>query len=268
MSSPTGKDRIYVMRSDGRDLERLIDLPADTSEPSLSLTAGAVAFESDLHGNEEIYRVNLEGENLQRLTDSLSADRHPSWSPDGKRLVFSSSRWGQPELALVGAEGGEVTRLTWDQMVNVRPVWSPTGDSVAYVSYRGGSADIWVRQLETGESRRLTYNSIQDTTPAWSPDGRRLVYKARHYWGHCLSIVSLDEPDERLDFARDHARARDPVFSPDGRFVLFATPEGMFRSELRDGVPQPALPQPVPTPRFGPLDEFRELEWGRCPLPW
>ncbi|MCE7872694.1 hypothetical protein DYH09_20235 [bacterium CPR1] len=90
MSSPTGKDRIYLMRSDGRDLERLIDLPADTSEPSLSLAAGAVAFESNLDGNVEIYRVNLEGEHLQRLTDSLRADREPR----GARLPGSpQTRW-------------------------------------------------------------------------------------------------------------------------------------------------------------------------------
>ncbi len=268
VSNPTGKDRIYVMRSDGRDLERFLDLRANAQEPTLSNAAQAVAFQSDLNGRWQIYRVDLEGEHLQRLTDSLSNERHPSWSPDGKRIVFSSWRWGQPEIAVMGADGGEATRLTWDQMVNVRPVWSPAGEWIAYVSYRGGSADLWAYNFAQDDTVRLTFNSIQDTTPAWSPDGKRLVYVARHYWGTCLSLVDIDHPERQVDFAREYPEARDPVFSPDGRYVLFSNPAGLWRVELKDGVPGPAIPQEVGTPPWNRIPDFRDLDWSSQPLPW
>lgn len=268
VSNPTGKDRIYIMRSDGRDLERFLDLRANANSPSLSEAAQAVAFQSDLEGRWQIYRVDLLGENLQRLTHTLSNERHPSWSPDGQRIVFQSSRWGQPELATMNADGSNPERITWDQMVNTRPIWSPTGEWIAYVSYRGGSADLWAFNLETHDSLRLTYNSIQDTTPAWSPDGKRLVYQSRHYWGTCLALVDLDEPHRQVEFAKEYPEARDPVFSPDGRYVLFSNPAGLYRVELVDGVPQPAVRQEVGAPSWGQIPEFRDLEWARLPLPW
>lgn len=268
VSNPTGKDRIYIMRSDGRDLTRFLDLRGNARQPVLSQAAGAVAFESDLDGPWQIFRVDLQGEHLQQLTHSLSNERHPSWSPDGKRLVFSSARWGQPELAVMNADGSDVTRLTWDQMVNVRPVWSPRGDWIAYVSYRGGSADLWALNLETRESRRLTYNSIQDTTPSWSPDGRRLVYKARHHWGTCLALVELDEPDHQVEFAQEYSESHDPVFSPDGSTVLFSNPAGLFRVEIRDGVPQSPVPQEVGSPPWARVPDYRDLNWSSLPLPW
>lgn len=270
VSNPTGKDRIYIMRSDGRDVERFIDLQgANATHPSLSAAAGAVVFQSDREGGRwQLYRADLKGENLQRLTHSFSNERQPSWSPDGKRIVFSSSRWGQPELAVMSAEGGEVTRLTWDQMINVRPAWSPRGDWIAYVSYRGGSADLWAYHLESGESLRLTYNSIQDTTPAWSPGGERLVYKSRHYWGTCLALVDLKNPGHQVIFARDYPEAHDPVFSPDGRFVLFSNPAGLWRVELVDGVPAAPVPQEVGAPPWARVPDYRDLDWSSLPLPW
>ena len=171
----------------------------------------------------------------RQITSSAGFDFSASFAPDGERIVYSSDRSGRFEIYIRPLEGGgRESQITNDNGQNIQPAWSPDGKWIAYHSaLRGG---IWIVAPTGGEPRQVVTNGSQ---PAWSRDSTHLAFRG----GDVFSVAPGDllTPDRPQVFivsaaggtpraltqAGDPAgRHTFPVWSPDGKRILFASYTG------------------------------------------
>lgn len=174
------------------------------------------------------------------------------WNLDHKTDV-SVSKTG---LLLFRTLGGFDTQLVWRDRSEQHsplahtpagysePVLSPDQSHVAVGIFHPqpskrfgfGSAhitsDIWILDRSTGEARPFTTDPGAEFEPVWSPDGRRIAYSSNR--GGTLDLYQRNADGtgvEELLFQspqRKHALA----WSPDGRFLVFATVDLKTRFDL------------------------------------
>ena len=91
-SNRTGdKSDIYVMNSDGTNINRLTNSLGDDLTPVWSPDGIKIAFQSFRDGNEELYIMNPDGSMEQNITHTPIAEMHPKWHPNSQKLIFSAS---------------------------------------------------------------------------------------------------------------------------------------------------------------------------------
>ncbi len=129
---------------------------------------------------------------------------------------------------------------------------SPQGDDVLFV-YTEESLEknkrishIWRQALSGGEPRQFTYCDGNDSCPRWSPDGRTITFLSdRRSGDEKKDEKDGDEKGEKKpkrqlwSIGADGGEARpltdikagvgNPVWSPDGRFILFTS--SVFKGE-------------------------------------
>ena len=172
-------------------------------------------------------------------------------------LPFSLSRLevtGEPFLVVPGAgapkvaddgtlvfgngEVSERTRLVWmdrtgKNVNNIQPEplpfqlpslrLSPDGKQIVQATRELGKTDYWIVNLARGTRTRLTFdNSARGWFCGWTPDGQRVVYSS----GDTPAIykIRLKAADGSGE-AKELLNGLDATFSPDGKFVIYATPE-------------------------------------------
>jgi Tol biopolymer transport system component/DNA-binding winged helix-turn-helix (wHTH) protein len=231
----------------------LTSYPGFESNGALSPDGNQVAFSwsGEKQDNFDIYiKLIGPGEPL-RLTKNPAEDGSPAWSPDGRTIAFL--RWlggGRNELRLIPALGGPERKLAdtliVDYLGSRLPIaWSPDGHWLA-VSHReqeDAAEGLFLVSALTGEKRRLTQSPQGfrgDVMPAFSPDGRTLAFSRLH--GNAASEVYLLPLSRDFKLAgevrrltRDNLWAANPVWTPDGRRILYvcAGYGGYGRSEVR-----------------------------------
>jgi Tol biopolymer transport system component len=177
--SPDGKQiafsstQIYVIDTDGSNLQPLTSDDAEKYEPAWSPDGQQIAFMARPQQDEklDIYVMNADGSNIRRLTYDEAHDTRPAWSPDGQRIAFDSYRDGNSEIYVMNADGSGQTRLTNHPKSDRGPVWSPDGREIAFSSGRGGRTgrilyegvtvqlfDIYLMNADGSNVRRLTYS--------------------------------------------------------------------------------------------------------------
>jgi imidazolonepropionase-like amidohydrolase/Tol biopolymer transport system component len=249
---------IYVVQRLDRetgDLERYITGAGGSITPTPSPDGKTIAFVRRVRGKSVLHLFDVASGSEWPLWEGLDRDLQETWAvhgvyprfawtPDNKAVVI----WAGGKLHRVDVASRRATEIPFHVATTRRvtpavrfPVtvapdrfhtrmlrWvevAPQGDRVVYQAL----GRLWVRDLPNGTPRRLTRQEDHvELFPSFSRDGRSIVYTT---WDDektgtirvvpaagGVGRVVLDKPGHYVE----------PVFSPDGRTIVFRRVAGGF----------------------------------------
>jgi len=148
----------------------------------------------------------------------------PRLSPDGRRIAygFAAKERHAWDYDLVR---GIATRLTGEGSAS-DVIWTPDGKRVAFAWMQPGGPRNLYWQPADGSSpiERLTTNEYNQFSGSWSPDGTTLAFVECRL--DFCQILLLDVRSRRITpFLNSQSVQAYPEFSPDGRWLAFASSE-------------------------------------------
>ena len=226
--------------------------------PSLSPDGKWIVYAGDQSGNKDIYLRAVGFQNAIDLTKDSADDDQPTFSPDGERIAFRSEREGGG-IFVMGRTGEAVRRVT-DK--GFRPTWSPDGREIAFATEDVplmpqnifGASELLVADVATGKLRHLDAGDA--VLPSWSPHGYRIAYTKRIGNPTQDDIWTIPaQGGDTVAVTNDKAIDWSPAWSPDGRYLYFASNRGGSMNLWRVPIDEksgktrgPPEPITVPTP--------------------
>ncbi len=155
---------------------------------------------------------------LTRLTSDVGWTDYPVISLDGRLLAYASDRSGDNNLDIWVQQipDGRPVRLTRHEADELDPSFSADGSRVAFQSSRLGGG-IYVIPTLGGEERLLAARGF---SPRFSPDGNWIAYGVAEE-ARSRIYVAPAAGGPAISVASGFYRAEAPVWSPDGRHLLF-----------------------------------------------
>jgi len=198
--------------------------------PNLAPDGKSLIYASRAAGNWDIYWQRVGGKNAVNLTkDSAEDDTQPAYSLDGNYIAFRSERTLKG-IYVMEATSENVRRLS---DVGRNPSWSPDGKELV-VSADSFSAPtsrsiipsaLWAIDVASGNKRLLTEGDA--VQPSWSPHGHRIAYWGMQPGGGQRDIWTIPaEGGAAMAVTNDEALDWNPVWSPDGQYLYFASNRG------------------------------------------
>lgn len=259
VASGRGSKEIFLVDSDGENVQRVTSDGSIALSPTWSPDRRSLAYTSYRGGTPALWERNLATGRDRLLSDRAGINITPAYSPDGA-VVFAATVSGNTEVVSLDAAG--INPLTRGRgFDSLSPTFSPDGQRIAFVSNRLGEPQVYVMS-RGGEPRLIseyTYGkSGYSTSPAWSPRGPWIAYHTRAGGSHQIVVVGADGNGRRL--LTNQGTNEDPSWAPDGRHVVFASPNrdggGLFVLDTVSGRIRPlvrgrGLGLPDWSPSFG-----------------
>ena len=243
ISDRDGNPELYVSHSDGSNLLRLTETPADELSPSWSPTGDAIAF-IRIEGERTAYlAIDPDGTNERLLaeTDVLySRLSDAAWSPDGSRIILQLAQDGETNLFLVNSDGSGQEVLSENAELFV-PSRAPDGERILIQAGLAPAPRLFsvrsdgTEQLELTEDARLA---------SWSPDASQIAFVSDRDGNTEVYVMNADGTG-LVNVSQSNGPDGPPigpVWSPDGSRVAFGSNrEGalVHGSEQRTDLPSP-----------------------------
>ena len=180
----------------------------------------------------------------------------PGFSPDGTRISVTRTdpKTGHLDIWTFDAATGKGHAVTNDVWPDSSPVWSPDGSHIAYVSRREEYSAIYRKAWDGSGEEELLFRYTPGASIGfsdWSPDGKFLTFSTG-----VLLIVPLREnenaPDRKaIEWMREEYDADGGRFSPDMRFLAYASDE--LNSQSQDVYVRPFDANKPEAPPSGPI---------------
>jgi Tol biopolymer transport system component len=160
------------------------------------------------------------GSTAERIASTTGSGTSPRLGRD--YLLYVSSQESGDSL---WKQQGETETALWSSPA-ARIVGGPSIDAqatrVAFTVRQGGRSFLYVINSDGTAARTINASREWQGAPAWAPDGRSIVAATLESSVPRLYLLRLDGSAPKL-LSREHAL--DPVWSPDGSFVLFSGPD-------------------------------------------
>jgi eukaryotic-like serine/threonine-protein kinase len=200
------------------DMRRLTDGPGGDFQPRFSADGRRITFFSSRAGTTDIWSLQTGGGALTRLTDGPSIDVNPFFTRDGGHIAFMSDRTGRLEVWRMRADGSDACALTDVGVAGHFLAIAPDGSGIVF---RCPAASTGALKIPLAGGDPAPVREIKGGFHmSFAPDGGRIMDVVAHktLWvtplagGEAERVFAFDDPDVRIDY---------PIWSPDGRWVLF-----------------------------------------------
>ena len=191
----------------------------------------------------------------------------PRASPDGGHVVFELiPADGKSVFIAVYELSGKTAarRLTFEGNSRA-PVWSPDSAWIAFQSDREGDAGIFRQRADgTGTAERLTKAAGKNTHSAqsWSRDGQHLLFSDEADGDPVKATLWILGLNDRKVARFVDGPAREAAFSPNGRWVAYQTPSGVFVEPFPRTGAKYLVPQGGGHPMWSPAGDELILNAG------
>jgi eukaryotic-like serine/threonine-protein kinase len=157
------------------------------------------------------------------------------FSPDGNRIAFSRGDANQ-DVWIADVARGTLTRVTLEPSEEFDPVWSPDGTRIAYGSERQSlMPQVFSRPADGSGTETLLWKSEDPVFPqSWSPDGTAIACLRIRNDNSDVWILPTDGNLRPTPLLETPFAEVQPEFSPDGRWIAYASNEsGRFEVFVR-----------------------------------
>jgi Tol biopolymer transport system component len=218
-SDRTGEMNIWLYSLETRQSRQLTKGPGGDFQANWFPDGKRIVFFSSRTGNADIWSVDVETGYLEQLARTTSVDVNPFCSPDGKSIAYNSDQSGRPEVWLMNADGSGARQLTDVGVMGHFMRWTKAGDAIIFRCPGGGKPQTLKLPIAGGEPEPVA-EVAGGSHMSLSPDETRIMDVIGHktLWispldgGKPEKVFEFDDPDVRIDY---------PVWSPDGRWILF-----------------------------------------------
>jgi len=224
------------------DLLKLNKIPRVKGKDKNTLTDGTILTISNPVYYADLWKQSVRGSSFAPVTDGRTLDLFPSFSPAGDSIAFSSTRLSptrlDPYLSLwrikVDGTGTAIGKITGSGAEDYRPSIGPDG-RIAFTSLvpNAEKPQVWTVMPSGGELTQLP----DGESPQISPDGRRIMFVRRHDGksnARQIWTMGIDGADERQLTQNINYEIVDPRWSPDGRWIIFSSNEGVDARKIHN----------------------------------
>jgi dipeptidyl aminopeptidase/acylaminoacyl peptidase len=161
---------------------------------------------------------------------------NPRFDPTGETLAVDISDGKQTEVWTYEWTRDTLTRMTFNGLDDRKPVWTPDGRRMVFSSTSGDKATLnlyWRRTDGTGDVQRLTESKNSQYAASWHASGKFLAFfESNPQTSNDLMILPIEgdeatgwKPGKATAFLNTPANELEPMFSPDGRWLAYASNE-------------------------------------------
>lgn len=217
--------KLYIMNSDGTDMEKFLDLD-DVSmlSPSWSPDGEKIAFiarKSQRGGEGGLYIVDAENPDfISCVSNVLPSLSQPAWSPDSRKIAFNSEELVRTVLSknsyLEVDQGGiyvvDIFDKNCKKIIDLvsHPSWSPDGKRLVCEGKKGYyivDVDDFAYNFHLFIPYKRPPLGRSFSFPVrWSPDGKYIVF-CKEIWpgfaGIGIYVVAIDNPKRHIRIATE-----------------------------------------------------------------
>jgi Tol biopolymer transport system component/serine/threonine protein kinase len=215
-----GETNLYVTSLLTSATRQITQGPGGDFQPQWSPDAKRLAFFSSRSGNAEIWLVELGGNTLRQLTADPAVDINPFFSPDGTHIAFQSDRSGRLEVWVMNSDGSDQRQLTTIGVTGHFLRWSKNGANVIFRCPCNGKPQTFQVSWKGGDPIPLNGEIVGGSHMSFSPNYSLIMDVVGHktLW---VSPATTGKPVKVYEFPDSESRIDYPVWSPDGKWVLF-----------------------------------------------
>ena len=177
--------------------------------------------------SRELFSRSYTGQTIRREAHAFADDVVQAVT--GKRgigqtkIAFKAEEpGGSGEVYVADFDGHNAQAVTADGSIVAAPAWVPGRFALLYTSYKLGNPDIFYSDLSTGQRRVFAAYGGLNTSAAVSPDGRRVAMVLSRSGDPNIWVCNIDGSGLR-QLTHTHADDSCPCWSPDGRWICYAT---------------------------------------------
>jgi len=185
--------------------------------------------------SDQLWIADASGSNARQLTHLNGGVTGPIWSPAGDRVAFTSAVY--PDCSTDACNAAK------DKAKSENKVKAHVADELMFRHWNawdeGTRSHLFTVSLDGNSPVDLTAGAKYDVPPgpfggsegyAWSPDGRELAYTAKNQgradaWTTDVNLYTVPATGgtPTVITAANKAADQNPVYSPDGRWIAYAS---------------------------------------------
>ena len=184
---------------------------------------------------QQLWHLSYPEGTSRRLTNDLNNYAGISMASETGDLVTvrydqSSNIWITPNVselqshaqrAGTAIDTNQAKQITSGAVKYYGGAWTPDG-RIVYSSDASGKRDLWIMDQDGGNQKQLTSDAGDNVQPVISPDGRTIVFVSdRKDSKHTLWRMDIDGNNAKQLTNGNYDR--NPAFSPDGQWIIYAS---------------------------------------------
>ncbi|MBB6333296.1 Tol biopolymer transport system component/C-terminal processing protease CtpA/Prc [Chryseobacterium sediminis] len=186
-----------------------------------------------------VFVSDIEGKFAQQVSNGKERAMEVKWLKDNRTLLYSQTYNGYQNWFTVSADGkGQSKQLTEDLRNNRNITLNSDLSKAVYLS---GRDEVRLLDLKSFKSTTIVKDEIwafQNSRPSFSPNNEYVLFSAKRNFELDIFIYNIKK-GQTLNLTNTGVSEEDPVWSPNGRYIYFASdrtnpsyPLGMQKSNI------------------------------------